>query len=129
MIIAQQQSLALIFCQASQWYLQGTPVFIVCLCHMPGVLRNQLVCKTQVSAVMEFQSQQPCTVAAVVTRGSTPCCAAGYADGCLRLFDLSTAALAWSAYHHSAGAAIFAMHLSPDGMELLTIARLSAGPA
>ena len=77
----------------------------------------------QMSAVMEFQSQQPCTAAAVVTHGCTPCCAAGYADGCLRLFDLSTASLAWSAHHHNSGTAIMAVQSSPDGKELLTIAR------
>ena len=82
----------------------------------------------QASAVMEFQSQQACTAAAVVRRGSTPCCAAGYADGCLRLFDLSTAALAWSAHHHSSGTAVFAVHPSPDGRELLTIARFERWP-
>ena len=82
-----------------------------------------LLCTLQVSAVMEFQSLQPCTAAAVVTRGSIPCCAAGYADGCLRLFDLSTASLAWSAQHQSSGTAIMAVQASPDGKELLTIAR------
>ena len=77
----------------------------------------------QVSAVMEFQSQQCCTAAAVVSRGSTPCCAAGYADGCLRVFDLHTASLVWSAHHHSAGTAIMAVQSSPDAREILTIAR------
>ena len=79
----------------------------------------------QMSAVMEFQSQQACTAAAVVNRGpgSQPCCAAGYADGSLRLFDLSTASLAWPAHSHSSSTAISHVEVSPDGRELLTLAR------
>lgn len=77
----------------------------------------------QMSALMEFQSQQACTAAAMVTRGSTPCCAAGYADATLRLFDLSTAALAWSARSYSSSQPIVHLEVSPDGRELLAIAR------
>lgn len=100
----------------------------ICRQHLLPHLQKQLVCKKQVSAVMEFQSQQPCTATAVVRHGGTPCCAAGYADGCLRLFDLSTAALAWSAHHHSSGTPILAAHASPDGKQLLTIARFDSWP-
>lgn len=77
----------------------------------------------QMSAVMEFQSQQPCTAAAAVTRAGTPCCAAGYADSGVRLFDLSTASLAWTAHGHSSGIAIAAVEVAPDGRELLALAR------
>ena len=82
-----------------------------------------MLCLVQMSVLMEFQSQQACTAAAMVTRGSTPCCAAGYADGSLRLFDLSTAVLAWSARPHSSSQPIVCEEVSPDGKELLAIAR------
>ncbi len=65
---------------------------------------------------MEFQSQQACTAAAIVSRGSSPCCATG-------LFDLATASLAWTAQCHSSATALLAVELSPSGQELLTVAR------
>jgi len=73
--------------------------------------------------VMEFQSQQACTAAAIVGRGSSPCCATGYEGGCLRLFDLATASLACTAQCHSSATALLAVELSPSGKELLTVAR------
>ena len=73
--------------------------------------------------MMEFQSQQACTAAAIVSRGGSPCCATGYEGGCLRLFDLATASLAWTAQCHSSATALLAVELSPCGKELLTVAR------
>ena len=73
---------------------------------------------------MEFQSQQACTAAAIVSRGGSACCAAGYEGGRLRLFDLATALLAWTAQCHSSATAVLAVELSPSGKELLTVARL-----
>ncbi|DBA73164.1 TPA: hypothetical protein ACH3X2_010098 [Trebouxia sp. C0005] len=77
----------------------------------------------QACAVMEFQSQQACTAAAIVSRGGSACCAAGYEGGRLRLFDLATALLAWTAQCHSSATAVLAVELSPSGKELLTVAR------
>lgn len=77
----------------------------------------------QVCAVMEFQSQQACIAAAMVSRGSSPCCAAGYDGGCLRLFDLATASLAWTAQCHSSASSLVAVELSSPGKEVLTVAR------
>jgi len=84
---------------------------------------EEMVAMLQVCAVMEFQSQQACTAAAIVSRGTSPCCATGYEGGCLRLFDLATASLAWTAQCHSPATSILAVEVSPSGKELLTAAR------
>ena len=83
----------------------------------------------QACAVMEFQSQQACTAAAMVSRGGSPCCATGYEGGCLRLFDLATASLAWTSQCHSSATALLAVELSSCGKELLTVARLVSADA
>ena len=77
----------------------------------------------QVCAVMDFQSQQACTAAAMLSRGGAPCCAAGYQGGCLRLFDLVTASLLWSYDGPSPTQSIMALEPSCDGKQLLAVAR------
>lgn len=77
----------------------------------------------QVCALMDFQSQQACTAAAMVATGTSHCCAAGYEGGCLRLFDLATASLVWSSEGAGQADCIMALEPSHDGKQLLAVAR------
>ena len=74
---------------------------------------------------MEFQSPESCTAAAMVSRGGSPCCAAGHEGGCLRLFDLATASLVWTAQAHSSATTVLTVEVSPspNDRELLSVAR------
>lgn len=72
---------------------------------------------------MDFQSQQACTAAAMVSRGGSRCCAAGYEGGCLRLFDLATASLVWSSEGPGQEDCVMALEPSVDGKQLLAVAR------
>ena len=80
----------------------------------------------QVCALMDFQSQQACTAAAVMNSGGAPWCVAGYEGGCLRLFDLATASLVWSSEGAGRAGSIMAIEPSPDAKQLLAIARYAA---
>ena len=77
----------------------------------------------QAAALMEIRSPQQCT-AACFPAGSALQCAAAYDDGALRLFDLPSASISWTATDlHPVGQAVVGLHANSDGTRLLSVAR------